>query len=111
MRLIDSSTGRAVARVREARGFFARMRGLIGRESLGSGKAVLLRGRQVHTFGMRFPIDVVYLGADQSILRVERLPAGRIGSWVQDARWILEMEAGEAERLGIGPGTVLRWEA
>jgi uncharacterized membrane protein (UPF0127 family) len=89
-----------------------RMRGLLGRRSLRSGEGLLLKpAGSVHTFFMRFPIDVVFLDRDLSVLGVtpELRPwrtAGRRG-----ARAVLELPAGEAGRRGVRPGDRLELAA
>ena len=84
---------------------FSRMRGLLGRRSLPHGEGLLLRpAASVHTWFMRFPIDVVFLDRDGRVVRVapELRPwraAGRRG-----ARAVLELPAGECERRGLQIG-------
>ena len=82
-----------------------RMRGLLGRAALPAGEGVLLRpAAAVHTWFMRFPIDVVFLDADLRVtkvvpaLRPWRLASGR------GATGVLELAAGECERRRIAPG-------
>jgi uncharacterized membrane protein (UPF0127 family) len=84
---------------------FARMRGLLGRRDLPSGEGLLLRpSGSVHTFFMRFPIDVVFVDRDLTVLGVTPglrpwRTAGRRG-----ARAVVELPAGEAARRGVRPG-------
>lgn len=110
MRLIDSRSGAVVIEGTEARGFAARVRGLLGRDPLEEGRGLWLAAKQVHTVGMRFAIDAVYLDAAGSVLRVKTLAPGRLGPLVPKARWVLEIGAGEASRLGIAPGDRFRIE-
>lgn len=81
------------------------MRGLLGRRELKSGEGLLLRpALSVHTFFMRFPIDVVFLGRDGKILKVARsLKPWRAASQ-RGAKAVLELAAGETDRRGIQPG-------
>lgn len=60
-------------------GFFERMRGLLGRDSLPEGEVyVFPRCNAVHTIGMRFPIDIVFLDKEGNVLSVrENVPPGR----------------------------------
>jgi hypothetical protein len=61
----------------------------------------------VHTFFMRFPIDVVFLSRDGEVLKVaQALPAWRMAG-ARRARVVLELAADEAERRGISVGARL----
>jgi uncharacterized membrane protein (UPF0127 family) len=82
-----------------------RMRGLLGRAPLQAFEAMLLRScRLIHTVGMGYPLDLVYLRRDGTVLKVTAaLPARRIdGHW--RAHSVLEMAAGMAARCGIRAG-------
>jgi len=87
---------------------WSRMRGLLGRRGLESGEGLLLRpAGSVHTFFMRFPIDVVFLSRDGEVLKVARaLPAWRTAG-ARRAKAALELAADEAERREIRVGTRL----
>ena len=83
----------------------ARMRGLLGRAELPAGEGLLLRpAPSVHTWFMRFPIDVVFLGRDLDVLAVrpELLPWRMAAQ--RGARAALELAAGEASRRGLAVG-------
>ncbi len=61
------------ARVLVARSFRARLLGLALLEEMPPDCALLFpRCSSIHTFGMRFPIDVVFLDRDRRVVRVER---------------------------------------
>jgi uncharacterized protein len=90
---------------------WARLRGLMGRRDLGRGQGLLLRpSGSVHACFMRFPIDIVFLDRALRVLAVS--PAVR--PWrlrlQRGARAVLELPAGEAERVGIAPGDQLTVE-
>src|SRR6478672_7291847 len=94
-----------------ARDPLTRMRGLLGRRGLAQGEGILLEpAGSIHTFFMRFPIDVVFLDREQRVVRV----VPNLGPWrtagVRKARAVLELAAGEAARLGVMPGSALRLE-
>jgi uncharacterized membrane protein (UPF0127 family) len=82
-----------------------RMRGLLGRRNLPPGEGILLRpAGSVHTFFMRFPIDVVFLDKENSVVGIDASlkpwrTAGRRG-----AKAVVELAAGECERRGLQPG-------
>ena len=85
-----------------------RMRGLLGRRGLESGEGVLLRPTgSVHTFFMRFPIDVVFLSREGEVLKIaQALPPWRTAG-ARRAKAVLELAADEAERHEIRVGTRL----
>lgn len=81
-----------------ADGVAGRLVGWMGRRRIArSAGLCLMPCRGVHTFFMRFPIDVVFLARDGTILkRVDRLPPGR--AVVHPAAFaVLELPAGAAK--------------
>lgn len=93
-----------VVDVHEASTPLERAKGLLGSTEVGAGKGLLLRSKQVHTMGMSFTIDTVHLRRDGTVLKVTTLRPRRLGPLVPRARWVLELDEGEAERLGVRPG-------
>lgn len=87
----------------------ARMKGLLGHRSLAQGEGLLIRpAPSIHTWFMRFSIDVVFLDWDMSVIGiVEELRPWRVASRRQ-ARAVLELPAGEARRRGLRIGDQLR---
>ena len=86
--------GEVLASLEVADDVRARSRGLMGRSSF-DGAILLKPAMQVHTLGMRFPIDVAYLDRDLRVvdivtaMRPRRLGRPRFG-----ARAVVEAEAG-----------------
>jgi uncharacterized protein len=82
-----------------------RMRGLLGRRELPSGEGILLRpASSVHTAFMRFPIDVVFLDRDGTVLEIAHDLAPWRAAARHKAKAALELPAGEAGRRGIDVG-------
>ena len=85
-----------------------RLRGLLGRDGLESGEGLLLRpASAVHTYFMRFPIDVVFL--DRSLIVVgisDDVDPWRATSQ-RGAKAVLELPAGESARRGLAVGDQL----
>lgn len=51
----------------------------------------------VHTFGMQFPLDLIWLGRDGAIIRLDRdVPRARMRACLR-ARSVIETRAGEAD--------------
>jgi uncharacterized membrane protein (UPF0127 family) len=90
----------------------ARRRGLLGRTGLAEGTALIIAPCQaVHTFGMQFPIDVLYAGRDGRIIKIRHaMPPGRISA-AFSAFATIEMAAGTADRAAIRPGEMLEVRA
>jgi uncharacterized protein len=89
-----------------------RLRGLLGKRDLPSGHGVLLRPAwSIHSAFMRFPIDVVFLDADQIVIKiVPNLTPFKTAS-CRGAREIVELRAGECERRGLALGDRVAWAA
>jgi hypothetical protein len=105
--------GRVVAEsVTVADSTVRRLRGLLGKGDLPSGQGVLLRPAwSIHTAFMRFPIDVVFLDADQVVIKiVPRLAAFKTAS-CRGAREVVELRAGECDRRGLALGDRVAWAA
>ncbi|GLY13863.1 hypothetical protein Kisp01_08790 [Kineosporia sp. NBRC 101677] len=101
-----SVDGVPVAQVEVAVSYAARSKGLLGRDGIATG-LVLRPGSSVHTFGMRFAIDVVYVRRDGRVLAVAPMRPHRLGRPRLRSAWILETEAGRAAAWGIVPGREL----
>jgi uncharacterized membrane protein (UPF0127 family) len=87
------------------------MRGLLGRNRLEQDHALLIEDcRSVHTWFMRFAIDVIFL--DDS-LRVRKIVPG-LGPWhlssSREATHVLELPAGSVARHPVGIGDMLKLE-
>jgi hypothetical protein len=86
--------------VRVAAGLRARLLGLalIGRESAGNG-LLIPRCSSVHTFGMRFRLDLLFLDSEARPLAAHRgVPPARVVSH-RGAAAVLELPAGGAESV------------
>ena len=84
----------------------ARRQGLLGTDGL-DGVLWIERCSSVHTFGMRYPIDVAYLTRTGRVLDVVTMRPGRAGLPRPRARSVLEAPAGALAPLGVRPGAVV----
>ncbi|MGW3517856.1 DUF192 domain-containing protein [Streptomyces hydrogenans] len=96
----------ATVPVEVAASYRARRRGLLGRDGV-AGAMLLTPANSVHTFGMRFPIDVAYLDRRLRVLAVVTMRPGRLGLPRPRARHVLEAEAGAMAGWGLRPGVVV----
>lgn len=102
-RLIAVSGDSVLAwRVREATIARGRVRGLLGRSRLApdecqllSGGICLRLGASVHTFGMAYPIDVLFCDDSWTVVdRIAGMPPNRMSRWVPRARHVVELIGG-----------------
>ena len=83
--LVEASTGKA------------RRRGLSRLDSLPADHALLIRTVSVHTFTMRFPLDLIWLDRQGGVVRVDReVPPNRMHACLK-ARSVLETLGGHAD--------------
>lgn len=83
-----------------------RMRGLIGRASLEPGEGLLLLGTKgIHTIGMRFPIDVLFLNDDGQVIHmIHALKTLRVSPYIKTSAMVLELPAGTLKETGTQVG-------
>ncbi|MGD2173974.1 MAG: DUF192 domain-containing protein [Candidatus Brocadiaceae bacterium] len=85
--------------------FGARFRGLMLRRDMPRSEGLLIPGcRSVHTFLMRFPLDLAYLDDDNTVVKVvHSLKPWRL-SFCARASSVLEMPSGRAREAGLQVG-------
>jgi len=85
--------------------------GLLKHERLEPGSGLwIVPCESVHTFFMKFPIDLVYLDKQRKVRKVRHaVPAWRLSACLT-AHSILELPAGTAEKSGTLPGDELVME-
>ena len=88
---------------------WTRMAGLLGRRALPDGEALVFeRCRAVHTVGMRFPIDVVFVDRGWRVVAVRHaVGPGRVLGPVWGAWGVIEMASGSLARAGLKVGEQL----
>ena len=107
--LIFRATGgahSACARVQLVRSFTARFVGMVGRKCLDDHDGLLLAPcRSVHTLGLRFAIDIVFLDAGLKVLEVTpHVRPWRFVCAPRRACYVLELRAGLADTIGLRTG-------
>jgi uncharacterized membrane protein (UPF0127 family) len=97
-------------RMRFARSLGTRTRGLLGHRSLPPGEGLAFREKSIHMFFMRTSLDIVFCDAEMAVVRVVHdLSPWRMAA-CRRARYVLEIGPGEASRVGVREGMVLRVE-
>ncbi len=89
----------------------ARRTGLLKHTSLPKGEGLLIRPcESVHTFWMKFPIDVLYLSRKKKVLKIRHAMAPWRVSMCLIAHSVLELPAGTAAETGTVKGDELDFE-
>jgi uncharacterized membrane protein (UPF0127 family) len=86
--------------------FGTKLKGLLGQDGV-EGALVFMAAGSVHTFGMRFPIDVAFCDRDLVVLDAITMKRNRVSLPRRGARKIIEAEAGAFERWNLKPGDQL----
>ncbi|WP_103534253.1 DUF192 domain-containing protein [Streptomyces sp. SM11] len=100
---VGTDSGAREVPLRIAASYRARTRGLLGQDGI-DGALLLTPAGSVHTFRMRFAIDVAYLDRKLTVLAVRTMKPGRLGLPRLRARHVVEAEAGAMKRWGVRPG-------
>jgi hypothetical protein len=112
LRVLNRTRGTVLASRLEVAGTgSARRKGLLGRDRLAPGEGLwIVPCESVHTFFMRFPIDLVYLDRK---LRIRKLRSG-VGPWRLSAclfaHSVLELPFGVIRETKTQPGDTLEFE-
>lgn len=107
-------TGTALATdARLANNFFTRFKGLMGVTELPQGQGLLIVPcNSVHCFGMKIPIDVLFLSKEGEVVRmIPNMAPGKISPVVKGARATLELPAGTIAQTGTQVGDRLELPA
>lgn len=89
--------------------FFKRFKGLMFKKAIEKDYALFIKPcNQIHTFNMRFSIDVVYLSDSGEVVKIdESVKPNKICKTVKEAKSVIELNCSAASRLGIGKGDIL----
>ncbi|HHW02203.1 MAG TPA: DUF192 domain-containing protein [Thermoanaerobacterales bacterium] len=112
MKAINSTRKTVLAeKVETATNFTGRLVGLIFTTNFKTGMALLIVPcSSVHTWFLRYAIDVVFLDRGNRILKVaQSIPPFRIGPVVRGAAKVLELPAGVCRATGTEIGDVIEF--
>lgn len=112
MRIVNLTRGIVLGtRIMLADSWWSRFRGYLGRRVPQRGEGILLVPcNAVHTYGMAFELDVIFLGADGGVLHM--IP--EMGTWqrsprVTGCRYVLEVPPGTIRQTGTSVGDSFTW--
>jgi uncharacterized membrane protein (UPF0127 family) len=98
--------GEVLSEVEIAATLKARLRGLIGSKHF-EGLLLLRPANSVHTFFMRFPIDVAFLDRNLKIIDITAMKPWRIGWPRSKARSVMEARQGLYDEWNLRVGDVV----
>lgn len=85
--------------------FMKRFFGLMGRKELKRGRGLKIEPcNGIHTFNMKFPIDVVFLSENHKVMKlIFDMKPGRVSGVVKGAKYVLEANACEfTDKINVG---------
>jgi len=98
-------------RVAEATTWAARARGLLGRGGLAPGEGLWIAPfRAIHSFGMRFPFDALFLDAGRrAVALYGSFPPNRVSRYHPRAAGVLELPAGTLAATETAEGDLVEF--
>lgn len=88
---------------------FSRMKGLLGRSSLMAGEGLLIKPcKGIHTFGMRFPIDALFLNRGNVVVAtIKSIQPNKMTRLYLEASSVIELSAGTLDATATKPGDTI----
>lgn len=101
LKLVNLGNGQTIAlNVGQAYSFFTRLKGLMFTEELLSGDGLHIKPcPSVHTFFMKYAIDILYLNKENVVVAIdEALAPGKVGKRYKGAHSVVELSAGTVRK-------------
>jgi len=112
MGMKNSTKGTVVAdHVRQATTFWQRLKGLLGTRLLPLGQGLIIKPcSSIHTFGMAYPIDVLFVDSAHCIIKIvdNMLPSKM--SMASGSHYVVELPAGTAQRTACSVGDTVEFQ-
>ena len=101
-----------LSQARVAATFWLRLRGLLGVSALPKDEGLILVGeKSIHTFFMKFPIDVLYVDKNYKVIRADpNMMPYRLGPFVSQSAYVVEMPVGTIANTVTKVGDQLNFE-
>jgi len=76
--------------------FLKRVQGLLGKKVFNYGQAIVLKPcNSIHTFFMRFPIDILFIGKDNTVVKaISGLKSFRLSPVCFKSKFVIELPPG-----------------
>ena len=91
--------------------FWQRLKGLLGTRFLPLGYGLIIKPcNSVHTVGMSFPIDVLFVDDNHCIIKIVDNMLPSKASMASNSRYVVELPAGTAHKAACSVGDILELE-
>lgn len=110
--IINLSNQKVLAyRAKIAASIWQRMKGLLGRQELKKGEALIIPDSgSIHTFFMKFSIDLVFLDSQGKVLKIaQNVSPWRLVLAPLRSRNVIELPAGITAEQGLEEGQKVQW--
>ncbi len=111
MKLIDTTNDNIIGdKIEIAESFWSKTVGLLNRKKLKKDEGLLLKKtRSIHSIGMKFNFDAIYLDKDFKIVEIHHnIKPNKVLPIVFNAKHTLEVAANTAKELGLKKGNFLK---
>jgi uncharacterized membrane protein (UPF0127 family) len=111
---VDVVKRHTIGKFEEARTFFSKLRGLMFRRGIAQPLvftfAAESRANAIHSLFVFFPFDAVFLDASRRVADVQGVqPFSLLVTPKAPAKYLIEMRAGAAKKMGLRIGDEVRW--
>jgi len=88
---------------------FSRLKGLLGRESIGAQEALIItRCRSIHMFFMKFAIDALFVNKNNEVIgAVENIKPFQMSPYFLFSSYVIELPAGKIQESHTEKGDVV----
>lgn len=113
LEIYNATKRRSVCFAELAESFAARLCGLMFRRSMEPKHGMLIKfffgDSSVHSFFMRFAIDLIFIDENRRVVEIAPLKPWRVHAPKQRCAFVLELAEGEARRRGVEVGDALEF--
>ncbi|MFC1512728.1 DUF192 domain-containing protein [bacterium] len=113
MRLVNKRNNITIAeKVYTADTLFSRLKGLLGTKSLHPDHVLIINNtKQIHSFFMQFPIDVLFLDKNRTVIKIyKNFKPYRISTFLLNAKYVVELAQGALEKKDVSKGDTIDWQ-
>lgn len=116
MIVFNSTKSSKICNAEKAESFFSRALGLMFRKRIGREEGLLIRfpprtSCSIHSFFMRFPIDLIFIDDRMRVVDLTTLERWRVYKPVKRCRWVLEVNRGIIKEKNVEIGDVLEFRS